>query len=108
MSLYGDYIKERENFDIVEDERGFATYLVQGEECYVRDVYVKPQHRKDHVAWGYMEIIRKRMKHFGVKTIITSVCTKANGTTTSQYAILSYGFVLSHTDGPMIYYRKEI
>ena len=45
MSLYAEYIKGRENKEIIEDSLGFATYQITGNECYIVDIYVRPEAR---------------------------------------------------------------
>ena len=40
-SNYAQYIKEREGKEIVEDHKGFATFVITDKECYIVDIFVK-------------------------------------------------------------------
>lgn len=107
-SLYAKYLKEREGFSIIEDEKGFATYLITGEECYVRDAYVLPQFRDEHVASGYTDQIAKIAKDQGCKFLTGTVYTKANGASKSLMAIMKYGFSIHASDQQKIILIKEL
>lgn len=50
MSLYAEYIKERENKECIEVEGGFITIQNLDTHCYFVDVYVQPELRKSGVA----------------------------------------------------------
>ena len=110
MSLYGDYLAEREGYDIVEDENGFATYIYSPEnsECYIRDIYVKPESRKDHIASHYADEITKLAKLNGCTTLSGSVDPRSTGATDSLKVLLAYGFKVHSINGPLVMFVKEI
>lgn len=107
-SLYAQYIKERENFEIIEDEFGYATYRIVGEECYVRDVFVLPECRQKNHASGYVDKISEIAKTEGCTHVTTTVSPLAEGATTSLKAILGYGFKLLNSKEDRIVFVKEI
>lgn len=108
MSLYGDYIKEREGYDIVENEKGFATFSVQGVECYLRDLYVRPEFRKEGVASALADEVQKRAKDMGATILVGSVCSGMNGANESIKVLQAYGMKLCGTNNDFIYFNKEI
>ena len=107
-SLYAKYLKEREGFEVLEDGLGFATYKIVGEECYIRDIYVDSDFRKDGVASGYCDQISMIAKEAGCKNLTTTAYTRAFGSTTSTEVIIRYGFRILSTDGEKIIFIKEI
>ena len=44
--MYFSYIKEREDYDSILKDYGFVTYKIEKEECFLRDMYIKPEFRK--------------------------------------------------------------
>lgn len=110
MSLYGDYIAEREGFYIVEDDCGFATFRYNFEalECYIRDIYVKPAHRKDHVASRYADKIAELAKDEGCKHLTGTVAPGTAGATASLKVLLAYGFKLHSIQDGLIWFSKEL
>lgn len=108
MSLYGDYIREREGFEIVESEHGFATYLISGEECYIRDIYVTPEGRKSGLASQMADEISVIAKEKGCTYLLGTVSPVAKGATTSMKVLLAYGFEVFKSDSNMIYLVKGI
>ena len=44
-SLYAEFIKERENLEFLETECGFLTFKIVGAECFIADMYVRPERR---------------------------------------------------------------
>lgn len=107
-SHYADYIKEREGFDIIEDQYGFATYKIFGEECYLRDIYVTPQYRRSSIAMSYCDQIEQIAKESGCKFLTGSIAIGANGNTESLKAVLAAGFKLQRTTMDGIILIKEI
>lgn len=111
MSLYAEYIKEREGKSVLETDNGFATYAFCGsnkEECYIIDIYVKPEKRKDGEATKLANTIAEIAKQFGCKYLSGSVDPQANGATESLKVLLSYGFSLVGIGNNLIWFRKDI
>lgn len=108
MSLYGDYIKEREDFDIVENKFGFATFKITGEECYIRDIYVMPEFRQLDIASGLANQVTDIAKENGCKWLLGSVAVNSKGSTPSLKVLLGYGFDLFSYQNGLILFKKEI
>lgn len=108
MSLYGDYILERENQGIVESEYGFATYQVSGHECYIKDIYVIPEMRTSGLASKMADKIAGLAKEKGCTYLSGSVCPSTNNSTSSLKVLLAYGFKLAKSDVNMIWLIKEL
>lgn len=107
-SLYGEYIKAREGFEIIEFPFGFASYKVNGIECYIRDVYIVPEMRKQGAASILCDTIKTKAKELNCKCLITSVCPSANDSTESLKAVLGYGFKLSASQIDFIIFKMDI
>jgi GNAT superfamily N-acetyltransferase len=108
MSLYADYVKEREGKFIIEDNLGFAVYTISGEVCYIVDIYVVPDQRKNGLASSYADLIVEAAKEAGCTKLLGSVDPTTNGATASLKVLLAYGFSLSCIDDNLIYFVKDI
>lgn len=107
-SLYSKYIKEREQMQIVENEFGFATYKIFGEEAYIQDIYVVPEMRKTGMARTLADQICFYAKEQGAKKVFGSVDPNAKGATESVKVLLAYGMSIHSTAGNLIYFSKNI
>lgn len=108
MSLYADYIKEREGREIVEDEFGFATYRIARQECYIVDIYVSPEHRRSGHAKKYADKITEIARERGCTYLLGTIVPSTNGSTESMKALLAYGFQIHSCKEDMIFLTKEI
>src|SRR5210317_1124304 len=101
MSLFGEYIKERLNKSIIEDEHGFATYFpaFNNEYMYIEDIYVKPEFRKKDKASIYADEISEIARKKGIKKLLGSVDINANAATESMKVLFAYGFKLLDIKG---------
>ena len=108
MSLYGDYIKERLGRHIVESERGFMAYTFLDDACYITDMYISPEHRREGVCPQMADEITKIAKERDYKMLLGSVDPNTNGATESTRLLLSYGFKLGWVREPLIFFKKEI
>jgi hypothetical protein len=108
MSLYGQYIKTREDFDIIENSLGFATYKIINSECYLRDIFVDPEVRETAVARDLADQICVIARESGCKTLLGSVCPSAKGATVSLKVLLAYGMSLKSCTNDFIVMEKGL
>jgi GNAT superfamily N-acetyltransferase len=109
MSLYADYILERENKLIVEDHRGFAVYsFVSEDQCYIQDIYVHPTYREYGIASSFANQIAQMAKERGCTKLLGSVCPEAKNSTESMQVLLAYGFKLASCKDNFILFIKEL
>lgn len=107
-SLFAQYIYERQNKSIVEDENGFATYYFIENTCYIEDLYVIKDARKKGIAASYADRIAEEAKRNGASKLMGSVNVLANGATDSMKVLIAYGFSLLSANNNMIFLTKEI
>ena len=109
MNLYAQYIKERENSEIIIHEHGFITYKVlQNGMYYLVDVFVEKEHRKSGAARSLVDAACEIARSAGQTQVLGSVCLDANGVTQSLAAILAGGFKYSSSNGNMLYFVKDL
>ncbi len=108
MSLFGDYIMEREGISILEDDFGFATYKINEEECYLIDLYVVPEMRSRGYASGLANSVCKFAKNRGCTYLLGSVDSTVQSATESAKVLLAYGMRLHEVQGKMIYFVKDL
>ncbi len=107
-SLYASYVYERSNKSMIETDKGFATFYYVQDACYIEDIFVKREHRKEGIAAQMADQITVKAKENGYKKLIGSVDTQANNCTTSLKVLLAYGFELAFNQGNMIFLKKDI
>jgi len=108
MSLAADYRKEREGIETIENEHGFITYKLFPEECYVIDIYVRPEDRRTRIGSMMADSVVKIAKEKGCKILTGSIDTRLISCTQSAKALLAYGFRFLRNDGPTTYFFKEV
>lgn len=108
MSMYADYISETRGMGTVETPEGFATYLIDGDCCYIEDIYVRPEFRKTGAGTDLANGIRKMAKEYGCKMLTGSVNARIKDPTTSTKVMLAYGFEISRVVNDAIFFKMEI
>jgi hypothetical protein len=113
MSMYGDYIKERLNDEIVESEYGFATYryidkAVIGRAVYIVDIYVKPAFRKSGEAARLADRIVAIAKNYNCIELIGTVSPTSRTATESIKVLLAYGMTLKSSTMDALIFTKDI
>ena len=110
MSLYGDYIKEHRNDEIIENDDGFATYryLNNGKSVYILDIYTKPSNRKSHIAASFADQIVAIAKEKGATELFGTVQPAANNSHISMLVLLAYGLKPSGMINDSVIFRKDI
>jgi GNAT superfamily N-acetyltransferase len=108
ISAYGLYIYEREGKFIVEDSRGFATYLYTPDAVYIEEMFVKPAFRKLGTGTELCEAIYELARARGLKRAVTTVAPRAGGSDVSIKAALAHGFKLDSSNLELIFLTKDI
>lgn len=108
MTLYARYIAEREGFSIIENEHGFATFIVSGDTIYLRDLYVVPEKRRSNVATELVDDVCMVGRTYKCKILTGSVSVKAFTATESLKAVLAYGMRVLGIQGELITFEKEL
>lgn len=107
-SLFGLYIKERLNKNIIEDDNGFCTYIFLQDGVYLEDIYVHPDHRQSGKASELADRIAEIAKEKGLKKMYGSVVPNAKFSTESLKVLLAYGFRLKSSEQNVIYFEKDL
>lgn len=108
MSLYKDYVKEREGLETLESPHGFALYKIKDNECYIQDIFVDRMHRRSGIAAEMADKVADMAKEQGCIWLVGSVDTRAKGSDTSIKVLLAYGMKFSTAKGDMLYFVKGI
>lgn len=108
MSLMAEYKLEREGKGTYEEERGFATYLIKGEECYIEDIFVKKEYRRSRVGDSIGNAVQEIAKKAGCKYLTGTVYPNVGDPTASTLALLYFGFKIMSADKNVIYFLKEL
>jgi predicted GNAT family acetyltransferase len=108
MTLYGQYISEREDKHIVESSRGFLTYSFTNNAVYIQDLYVKPEFRKTGEAAKMADKVARLAIDKGYIKMIGSVVPSTKGSTSSMKVLLAYGFELDSSADNFIVFKKDL
>jgi ribosomal protein S18 acetylase RimI-like enzyme len=109
LPLYADYLQERENAHILENENGFCIYkYLSPTTAYLQDIYVKPEWRKTAIGKKMLEDVVKICKKSNISALLASTDISANNPEVSALAILKSGFKFHKLEENMIWYVMEI
>lgn len=108
MHRLATYFKEREGFDSIIRDEGFATYKINGGECYIRDIWVHSDYRKKGVATDMADDIARIAIAAGCKYLTGTVSTEANNATNNTLILLAYGFKIHGCVQYAIFFRKDL
>lgn len=108
MSLFGQYIQERLNKSIVENDKGFATFYPLHDGMYIEDIYVIPDERHSGEASRLADQVSVIAKEKGMNRLYGSVKPSAKYATAALKVLLAYGFELSEAGPDAVIMRKEI
>jgi ribosomal protein S18 acetylase RimI-like enzyme len=107
-NLWSMYFKEREGYECIDTGKAVASYKIDGENCYVRDIFVHPDFRYSGEASLVTDAITAIAREKGCKTLTGSCVPSTNGSSLSMYAMLKYGFKLKSSHENFIILVKEI
>jgi len=107
--LYLDYISERLGKQYkVWPGKAFGIYSIDGEEAYIQDIYVAPEHRQSGILASFEAEFEQEMKEKGCTHIIGTVKPSANGSTEGLAYCIRRGYKLLNTYDDFIVLRKDL
>ena len=108
MSLWSDYILEREGNAVIEEGWGFIEFRISPPVCQIHSLYVRPvdrlSGRGSELADRVVEIARRE----GCTLLWAQVVTTTLNATESLKAILGYGFTVQEAQNGVIVLTKDI
>jgi len=108
MHKLAAYLKEREGVDSIIAPEGFASYLINGDECYIKDIWVEPDFRNTKFASTIANDIADIARASGCKYLTGTVSTTAHNPTASAKVLLAYGFNIFEAIQHGIIFRKDL
>lgn len=109
-SNYALYIKEREGFDIIENEKGFLTYFHDEplNSLFLGDIFIKKEFRKKGIATEFVNSAEKIAKEKNCLSLTGRIHPPVPNSTASMKLFLKLGFELSTIAGGLIYIVKKV
>lgn len=93
MELYKQYLKEREDIDLIHTDDCFITYKVyEDNTAAIIDIYSKPEVRGKQVMRGLVEDLIKEFKNKDVRVVFGFTDERTNGWERSEELMIKFGF----------------
>lgn len=109
MSMYKDYVENQlPNRFVHETDKGFITYHVNGDECRLEEIYVKPEFRRQGVAKELRDFASVDGKERGATYIKGSIIIGTNMAEESCMAMLKYGYKFWYAEGVIVMFKKDL
>lgn len=106
--MFKEYFKELKDLHVYEEENGFILYKLQPPYLYIRDIYVKPEHRRSHLAADMADKLAKVAKDLGYTHMLGDVEPSNNSATASIKVLLAYGMRVKEANQDEIIFIKEL
>lgn len=107
-SLYGNYISERSNGKILENDFGFIAYRTDQGECYIIEMYIKPEFRRSKKGtelFSELELIARKERS---RRIVAGIYIEDACSTITIAAAISAGFKIFSANGGIIQIEKPV
>lgn len=109
-SHYANYVKEREGFEVLENDKGFFEFKIDGENCYIRAMYIAPEFRSAGAAKELAAWVEETARVNGCKYLTGTIIPSLNKAQASESMgiQLKYGFKIESVHDDLIILRKEL
>lgn len=109
MSLWADYVREREGLEVIEKDYGFICYkFFLPNECFIQALYIRPEDRVNGKGSELEEEVGKMAIAKGCGLLTCKIDHLNTNSTLSLKAILARGFQIVSADKQVIYCAKEL
>lgn len=106
--MWYEYLMERHGWETMLFEHGFIVYEINGENCFIQEIYVKPEARRNSVGTHMADQVEEIAKERGCKKIWGTVVLGTYGANEAMMAHLNWGLKLHSINGNCILTVKEL
>lgn len=107
-SLYGQYIAERQNMSILEDDISFVTYKKIDDALFIEDMFVVKEKRDSKLGLELLNKMIKIAEDLECNRIITLVDITTNNWEKTFNNLMKNNFKATKGEGSTIYLVKEL
>jgi GNAT superfamily N-acetyltransferase len=108
MEMYADYLEEFSVKHMFHNDKGFAIYEITLADCYISEIYVKPEFRDCKVAKELQAEVTKIALAKGCTRLLGSVIPSVNQSSMSMAMLLKDGFKIDSASTNFIVLYKDI
>lgn len=107
--MFEEYFLEHKGFRTYKEEGiGFVLFKIVEDELYIRDIYVKPEMRRQRWAFKLADKVVEYAKSQGCKMLVGEVEPSASNSTESVKLLTAYGMRLFSSSDDEVWFAKEI
>lgn len=107
-SLYHQYIEERSNGRLIENEHGFIAYRMVGPECFIMDMFISPGKRKSGEGRKLIEKLSEIAIENGCTLMTAEVQLADPGASNTLIGCLRVGFKVARSNGVALLIVREL
>jgi GNAT superfamily N-acetyltransferase len=108
MSLYGKYIEERLDWNIIEKDYGFIVWSEHKDHFIIEEIFVLAEERSKGYARDLIGEVEAHAIMNKVPYLIGSVWPHTKGSTETVHAMIKIGCKLMSADGGRILLQKKV
>ena len=109
MNLYAAYLLERRKRKLlVIPDIAFASYEINGDECYIVDIFVSKSHRRAGYGSKLGDKITEIAQAAGCKYLTGTIDVTDETHDDSLKGLIAYGFNVIRANGDVLVLKKEL
>lgn len=107
-TLFAEYIKEREGFEVMETEESFVIYKIKGELAFISHAFTRKNYRRDHYMSELLDALSEFLLSKRVSALSASIDLRDQNASTTLLASLKYGFEIKAAEQGIIFIEKNL
>lgn len=108
MKMYADYILERQGLSLLTSEHGFIAYSLNGEECFVAELFIRKEYRRAGFAKELFKELLQICLNAKCKIITANIHLWDRGANNTLKAIQTVGFEITGAQNGVLLVSKKI
>jgi hypothetical protein len=106
--MFEKYMKERQNADLYQTDRGFIFYRIEGFECFIVELFVEEEHRGSSALKELIETVELQAKDCECKALTGNIYLSDKGCNRTLNAAFKMGFKLGAANNNVLFIVKEL
>lgn len=107
-TLYAEYIKERENFDIIENENCFIIYKIKGDSAFISHSFTRKDLRQRGEMSTLLAELCSLLKTKDVLRLSATIDLRDVNASKTTLAALKFGFEIKAAENGILYIEVKL
>ena len=108
MKFYVDYVKERNGWEVIQNDHGFICYSITEQMVCIEELFIEKVYRQSKIGKTLVDLVCEKAQEKGFTHLYGVIHTNALTADVAMLGALKIGFSIIRAEGNKIIIAKKV